>query len=114
MSYLFQIILGLFRKTFYGKLYSLILFNAKATLDQRGEIIPYHSQCTNEFSQEVMLVELRGTLVFIEHGKAKLLDLLKVVVHLKLHSKHWVQVVHSCFSAAELQPKTQGEGKKKS
>lgn len=58
-----------------------------------------------------MFVELRGTLVFIEHGKAKLLDLLKVVVHLKLDSKHWVQVVHSCFSAAKLIHKKQGERK---
>lgn len=56
-----------------------------------------------------MFVELRSTLVFIEHGKAKLLDLLEVVVHLKLHSKHWVQVVHSCFSAAKLKGRTQGE-----
>ena len=57
-----------------------------------------------------MFVELCGTLVLIENGKAKLLDLLKVVVHLKLHSKHGVQVVHSCFSAAELKDK-RGEGK---
>ena len=52
-----------------------------------------------------MFVELRGTLVFIKHGKAELLDLLKVVVHLELHSKHWVQVVHCCFSAAKLKDK---------
>lgn len=58
-----------------------------------------------------MFVELRGALVFIKHGEAKLLDLLKVVVHLKLHSKHWIQVVHSCFSAAELKDKKQGERK---
>lgn len=56
-----------------------------------------------------MFVELRGTLVFIEYGEAKLLDLLKVVVHMELHPKHWVQVVHSCFSAAELKDKKQGE-----
>ena len=55
-----------------------------------------------------MFVELCGTLVFIKHGKAKLLDLLKVVVHLKLHSKHWIQVVHSCFSAAQLNNRKQG------
>ena len=56
-----------------------------------------------------MFVELRGTLVFIEHSKAKLLDLLKVVVHLKFHSKHWIQVVHSCLSAAKLRDKKQEE-----
>lgn len=58
-----------------------------------------------------MFIELCGTLVFIEHGKAKLLDLLKVVVHLKLHAKHWVQIVHSCFSPAKLKDKKKGERK---
>lgn len=60
-----------------------------------------------------MFIELRGTLVFIEHGKAKLLDLLKVVVHLKLNSKHWVQIVHSRFSAAKLKDEKQVERKTK-
>lgn len=60
-----------------------------------------------------MFVELRGTLVFIEHGKAKLLDLLKVVVHLKFNSKHWVQIVDSCFSAAKLKDMKQVERKTK-
>lgn len=60
-----------------------------------------------------MLVELCGTLVFIEHGKAKLLDLLKVVVHLKLNSKHRVQIVHSCFSAAKLKDKKKSGEKDK-
>lgn len=50
-----------------------------------------------------MLVELRGTLVLVEHGKAKLLYLLKVVVHLKLHPEHRVQIVHGCFSASQLE-----------
>lgn len=62
----------------------------------------YHSQSTNEFSQEVVLVELRGTLVLVKHGEAKLLDLFKVVVHLKLHPKHWVEIVHCSFSASQL------------
>lgn len=73
------------------------------------EIIQYHSQCANKCSQEVVLVELCGTLVFIEHGKAKFLDFFKVVVHLELHSKHRIQVVHSCFSASQLKVKKQGE-----
>lgn len=73
------------------------------------EIIQYHSQCANKCSQEVVLVELCGTLVFIEHGKAKFLDFFKVVVHLELHPKHWIQVVHSCFSASQLKVKKQGE-----
>lgn len=72
-------------------------------------MIPYHPQCTNELSQEIVLVKLRGTLVFIEHGKTKLLDLFEVVVHLKLHSEHGVQVVHGCFGAAELKDTTQGQ-----
>lgn len=56
-----------------------------------------------------MFVELCGTLVFIEHGKAKLLDLLEMVVHVKLYPKHWVQVVHCCFSATELKDKKEGQ-----
>lgn len=58
-----------------------------------------------------MFVELCGTLVLIEHGKAKLLDLFEVVVHLKLHSKHRVQVVHSCFSTSQLKDKKHEEWK---
>lgn len=89
---------------------SVILFHTKPILDWKGEIIPYHSQRTNEFSQEVVFVELCGTLVFIKHGKAKFLDLLKVVVHLKLHSKHWIQVVYSSFSATQLNNKETRRG----
>lgn len=73
------------------------------------EVTPYHSQGADELSQEVVLVELRGTLVFIKHGEAKLLYLLEVVVHLELHPKHRVQVVHSCFSAAQLQHRKRGD-----
>ena len=88
-------------------IYSVIFFITGPNLIGKREIVSYHSQCTNEFSQEVMFIELCGTLVLIEQGKAKLLDLLKVVVHLKLHPEHWVQVVHSCLSAAELKDKKQ-------
>lgn len=49
-----------------------------------------------------MFEELRGALVFVEHGEAELLDLLEVVVHLKLHSEHGIQVVHSGFGASQL------------
>jgi len=55
-----------------------------------------------------MFVELCGALVLIKQGKPKLLNLLEVIVHMKLHSKHWVQVVYGCFGASKLEDK-QGE-----
>lgn len=58
-----------------------------------------------------MLVQLRCALVLIEHGEPELLDLLKVVVHLELLSKHWVQVVDGRFSATQL--RDTGSGLKK-
>lgn len=72
-------------------------------------ITQYHSKCTYELSEEVMLIKLCGTLVFIKHGEAKLLDLFKVIVHMKLHAKHWVQVVHCGFSAPQLREDKDGK-----
>lgn len=65
----------------------------------------YHSKGTDELSQKVVLIQLAAALVLIKHGKLQLLDLLKMVVHLELHSKHGVQIVHRCLCSAQLQPK---------
>lgn len=70
----------------------------------------YHSERADEFSQEVVLVELRGALVLIKHGETKLLDLLEVIIHLKLHPEHRVQVVHGCFSASQLTGEEERKG----
>lgn len=61
--------------------------------DSYGNGTAHHPQRAGEISQEVMLIQLVAAFVLIEHGKLKLLDLLKVIIHLELYSKHGVQVV---------------------
>lgn len=49
-----------------------------------------------------MLIQLAAALVLIKQGKLELLDLLKMVVHLKLHPKHWIQVIHCSLCSTNL------------
>ena len=49
-----------------------------------------------------MLIQLAAALVLIKQGKLELLNLLKMVVHLKFHPKHWIQVIYRSLCSTNL------------
>lgn len=70
--------------------------------DETKKMLPYHTQRAGELAQKVVFVKLRAALVLVKHGKLELLDLLEVIVHLKFHAKHWIQVIYGGLRSSQL------------